>query len=75
MYLPLIGINLDVGDVAAMFVGRTKEANVLCCEIWIESGDKDRRAEGFGEAGGVVPERVPWRSDIIGVELGLSGPR
>ena len=66
-----VAVDLDRRDVRAVLVGAAEEAHVLGRELGVEAGDEDGRAEGLGETGGVVRERVAGRGFVLGVELGL----
>ena len=72
---PLVVVDLAVRDVAPVLVGPAEEPDALGREIRVEAGDEDRRAERLGEARDVVRERIAGRGDVLGVELGLGGPR
>ena len=67
----LVLVDLDGGDVRAVLVGAAEEAHVLGREGRVEAGHEDGRAQGLGEARGVVPQRVARRGLVLGVELGL----
>ena len=75
MDAPAVLIDLPPRDVAAVLVRSAEEADVLGREVRVQAGDEDGRAEGLGEAGDVVRERVAGRRDVFGVEFRLGGAR
>ena len=67
----LVLVDLDARHVPALLVGSAEEADVLGRERGVEAGHEDGRAQGLGEARGVVPQGVAGRGLVLGVELGF----
>ena len=72
---PAVLIDLAPRDMAAVLVRSAEETDVLGREVRVQAGYEDGRAEGLGESGDVVRERIARRRDVFGVEFRLGGSR